>query len=287
MMLYKPCLILVTAFLLLMGGCVRTIETEVDPIVVDPSDPNSFSRYIILPDGTVRVVGTPPGATGSGGPSITAGSNTAIISSNGSTVAIPFSFDIPPGSNVEGFYVQVAGSDTYFVLQPDPNNPGQFTLPIGIPAASLSGQFCVNVWVYDDLNRVSTPVRQCVDIQKLGTGSLQINLAWDTDNTDIDLHVIEPGGEEIYYSNKTSDITGGKLDRDDRDGYGPENIFWENAPDGEYKVYVYYYGGSPPTRYFVTINTPSGSRSYNGILEREDDQKDIVTIRKRGDQYSF
>ena len=143
------------------------------------------------------------------------------------------------------------------------------------------------MWVYDDLNRVSTPVSQCVDIQKLGTGSLQVNLAWDTDNTDIDLHVIEPGGEEIYFGDKRSNITGGQLDRDDTDGYGPENIFWENAPDGEYKVFVHYYGGTPRTRYFVTINTASGSKSYNGVLEREDDQKDIVTIRKRGDQYSF
>jgi hypothetical protein len=276
------------AFLFLAGGCKRITEIEIPPIIIDPSDPNSFSRYLELPNGSTRVVGSPPASTTTGTPpNVQAGTNATIISSNGSTVAVPFTFNVPAGAQVGGFYVQVVGSDIYYIVQPDPNNPGQFTLPMGIPSASLSGQFCVNVWVYDDLNRVSTPVTQCVDILKLGTGALQVNLAWDTDNTDIDVHVVEPGGFEIYYSDKTSSATGGHLDRDDTDGFGPENIYWQNAPDGDYRVFVHYYGGNPRTRYFITINTPAGSRTYDGILEREDDQKDVVIIRKRGDQYSF
>ena len=59
-MLRQYYILIVSVFFLFMGSCTRTTEIEVDPIVVDPSDPNSFSRYIILPDGTVRVVGTPP-----------------------------------------------------------------------------------------------------------------------------------------------------------------------------------------------------------------------------------
>eukprot|EP00957_Ditylum_brightwellii_P014311 1077367-Ditylum_brightwellii.AAC.1 len=46
-------------------------------------------------------------------------------------------------------------------------------------------------------------------------------LGWDTDNTDIDLHVKEPSGNEIYYGNRESDI-GGNLSRDFTKGYGPE-----------------------------------------------------------------
>ena len=42
---------------------------------------------------------------------------------------------------------------------------------------------------------------------------LRISMAWDTDNTDIDLWVIEPSGEKVYYGNKTSS-QGGLISRD-------------------------------------------------------------------------
>jgi len=51
--------------------------------------------------------------------------------------------------------------------------------------------------------------------------ALMVWLGWDTDNTDIDLHVKEPSGNEIYYGNRESDI-GGNLSRDFTKGYGPE-----------------------------------------------------------------
>merc|ERR1712157_69993 len=38
-------------------------------------------------------------------------------------------------------------------------------------------------------------------------------LGWDTDKTDIDLHVVEPSGTEVYYGNRTSSI-GGQISRD-------------------------------------------------------------------------
>lgn len=73
------------------------------------------------------------------------------------------------------------------------------------------------------------------------SGAVQFTLTWDAP-VDLDLHVSEPGGETIYYSHKTS-VSGGSLDVDDVDGYGPENVFWPSggAPHGIYQPSIYYY----------------------------------------------
>ncbi|MFK5855279.1 MAG: hypothetical protein QM503_04045, partial [Bacteroidota bacterium] len=84
-------------------------------------------------------------------------------------------------------------------------------------------------------------------------GVLQIGLSWNTNETDIDLWVTDPAGELLYYGNPTS-ASGGYLDRDDTDGYGPENIYWvSNIPDGDYFIQVHYYSGEPVTNYEVKV----------------------------------
>mmetsp|Transcript_46927 Transcript_46927/g.56751 ORF Transcript_46927/g.56751 Transcript_46927/m.56751 type:complete len:113 (-) Transcript_46927:442-780(-) len=59
--------------------------------------------------------------------------------------------------------------------------------------------------------------------------------------TDIDLHVIEPSGEEAYYGNKKTRI-GGQVSRDFTEGYGPEEYVIKHAMPGIYKVKAKYYG---------------------------------------------
>ena len=84
-------------------------------------------------------------------------------------------------------------------------------------------------------------------------GDPQFTLIWDS-NADIDLHVIEPGGKEIYW-NDTKGRFGGELDVDNVEGFGPENIYWLKqaadgsrelgpGPAGEYQWFVNYYGGN-------------------------------------------
>ena len=81
----------------------------------------------------------------------------------------------------------------------------------------------------------------------LGTGDVQVTLLWSGDS-DMDLHVVEPNGEETYFSSKESS-TGGSLDHDEIPSCGSgtgshvENIFWpvDLAPPGEYIDYVDFY----------------------------------------------
>ena len=102
-----------------------------------------------------------------------------------------------------------------------------------------------------------------------GYGDIQITLTWDNGN-DLDLHVIDPNGEEIYFSNPRSE-SNGILDVDDRNGYGPENIYWETntALSGTYQVYIHYYSGSSSSNssnYKVLINAFGLTKTFTGSI---------------------
>jgi uncharacterized protein YfaP (DUF2135 family) len=102
---------------------------------------------------------------------------------------------------------------------------------------------------------------------------LRVLLAWDSDGTDLDLHLVTPDGAHVWYGNRTAP-NGAALDVDVTTGYGPE-IFAMPAPiKGQYLVYVNYYGGGyrgddeggdeavqPLTTAQVTVITEEGTPS--------------------------
>jgi len=109
----------------------------------------------------------------------------------------------------------------------------------------------------------------------VGSGDVQVTLTWRS-TADIDLHVIDPTGEEIYYDHDTS-ASGGQLDVDDQcEGGvqgGPENIFWPTggAPRGQFEVRVVYYEecsepGEGPTGWTVTTLVDGKSNTYSGTI---------------------
>ncbi|MEF8770698.1 MAG: VIT domain-containing protein [Candidatus Accumulibacter phosphatis] len=70
---------------------------------------------------------------------------------------------------------------------------------------------------------------------------LRVLLAWDADNTDIDLWVTDPNGEKAYYGNRLS-YQGGAMSRDFTGGYGPEEFSLKKAKPGRYLVQAQFYG---------------------------------------------
>ncbi|MEO8699038.1 MAG: DUF2135 domain-containing protein [Kofleriaceae bacterium] len=84
-----------------------------------------------------------------------------------------------------------------------------------------------------------------------------ITITWNTDNTDVDLHVTEPGGEECFFRNRNT-ASGGALTQDVTQGYGPEMYVLPRAPKGHYNVRAHYYASdrnraSARSKVYVTI----------------------------------
>lgn len=151
----------------------------------------------------------------------------------------------------------------------------------------------VNKWIQDWYAELKQNAYvQTEDLNDLSdkNGVIQIGLSWNT-TSDIDLHVTDPSGEEIWFDHPRSS-SGGYLDRDDIDGYGPENIYWTNGvftpiniPNGTYKVYVDYFGpdnGGPTSYHVKVINGLGFSKVYQGILTKVNDRQTVVSFTKNG-----
>lgn len=70
---------------------------------------------------------------------------------------------------------------------------------------------------------------------------LRVVLSWDADATDVDLHVIDPNGEDVHYAHMRS-YQGGAITRDATGGYGPEEFALRVAKPGRYRVEAEFYG---------------------------------------------
>lgn len=263
-------------------------KDPVTPQLINPSDPNAISEVLIMPSGSQQNNGTPPPPSNSSSAPVVINPAPDLNSSNGSTAPLNFDYSNVNG-NLGGCYVQVDGAGNYFNVpysNSSSGNSGNLQLPLGIPTNVDQGEFCVNFCVYDANGNVSNIVSSCVNVLRLGTGALQVSLSWNN-ASDQDLYVIDPNGEEISYSTFASS-SGGELDRDDLDGYGPENIFWnDNAPDGTYQVKVNDFSGtSEATLIYVTVSGNGQSRSFSSSTINGN-TVDVVSFTKSGDRLIF
>jgi len=81
-----------------------------------------------------------------------------------------------------------------------------------------------------------------VDLER--TDALRVTLAWETDANDVDLHVVDPSGEECFYGHKDTK-SGLTLYEDITQGLGPEVIRTKSLDRGTYHVGVRYFAAGP------------------------------------------
>ncbi|MEZ4408390.1 MAG: hypothetical protein R3A52_18235 [Polyangiales bacterium] len=138
-------------------------------------------------------------------------------------------------------------------------------MPLAVAVIAAAGVGCVPadsniVGARDAATGTCSPAcgagQTCVNNVCIGDGLFRTTLTWDRPG-DLDLYVTTPGGQTISFRSRTGG--GGTLDRDDRTGTGPENVFWTTAPPlGEYIVCVVPFAITGATNFTLTTRLPNG-----------------------------
>lgn len=194
--------------------------------------------------------GTPPVAGATEAPTVP-GAATAV---NGGSAQVAVS----AAAEFTTVIVYVQGAADYWEL----------TLPAGVSASDVvlgvaptasAGTIRVRFGVGTG-GTVGAYASQNLRVYRVGNGDVQISVSW-TGASDVDLRVIDPSGEEVFFGNLSS-ASGGTLDLDSNaacsiDNVNNENVVWPvgGAPRGEYRVIVDYWSdcGVPRSDYVVTI----------------------------------
>jgi hypothetical protein len=206
--------------------------------------------------------GEAPAAGGGPTAQVTAPS-TAI---NGGTVRVTITAD----QDFNRVIVRVVGASGYYdITLPATVSSVELLLTLSqeLGGSSVTFEYSVGnssgVGAYQDVPTALVSV---------GTGDVQVSVSWDAE-TDVDLHVVDPSGEEIYYGH-TSSASGGMLDLDSNAGCSidhvkNENITWSTAPSGMYTVRLDYFDECTlaETNYVVTVKVKNqDAQTFTGTF---------------------
>ena len=192
-------------------------------------------------------------------------------------------FFLPAGAESELGRIQVAGEelgDMQFGIDVP-------TLPGGALAPSdREMKANVRVAAVDMAGRVSPWQTRSLTVMPLGTGDVEVALTM-TESTDLDLYVVDPAGQVIYYGN-TRAGNGGHLDLDANAGCGghmgvnAEHIFWPTgmAPAGTYQVRVANYSSCIQGRavdYRINVRNCGESAVFSGSFVGQGNSSNCTT----------
>jgi tetratricopeptide (TPR) repeat protein len=109
---------------------------------------------------------------------------------------------------------------------------------------------------------------------------LLVIMAWNTDSTDVDLHVVDPAGEECYYQHKKTKI-GGEITDDVTTGFGPEMFTLPTAIPGTYRIKAKLYSenrnrASARTKVYITV-------ARHWCTDQEQVERKVITLKKTGE----
>ena len=173
-----------------------------------------------IPFGVYYVRIRAAGAAGFGPPSneivVTVGgcagppSGLVVASQSAGTISLAWS---PPASGSPTSYTIVAGSAPGLanLVIYDTRSPSPSLVVNAVPA----GSYYVRVHSNSSCG-ISAASNEVLVFAVGSSGDVQVSVSWDAPS-DVDLHVVEPSGEDIYYGHPAS-ATGGQLDVDSNAG---------------------------------------------------------------------
>ena len=149
----------------------------------------------------------------------------------------------------------------------------------------------IKMVVFQELNALIISHKDQLDISEINPilitpmpVKLRVVISWNTDNCDIDLHVIEPNGVDCYYQNKYTSL-GGRLTFDVINGFGPEEYMIKNNVEGIYEIKVKYFNSRSqsqliPVVVYADVYTDFGSinQQHKRISLKLDNIHDIFKI---------
>lgn len=219
--------------------------------------------------------------TGTGGPTASGEAGSTPL------LGQPFRFSLVGSATFTKVYIWVDGVDGYWqldlpvavqtvglVLQMTANAPASFTMESSLGTSGANGP-------------AFSSAIQTVD---LANADIVATVKW-TGASDVDLHVIDGKGQEVYYANPTTP-EGGSLDLDSNagcaiDNVNQETISWpqNKAPTGPYTVRVEYYDdcgvASSPYNGTVKVKGQSDktfSGTFTGVAGANNPPKDVATF---------
>ena len=281
----------VLAALLVAGaGCVKS-----------PTDPSGSSAITGLVSSVRTLAGAPLASQESGlapaagsGPTptvstissaINGGSNMVSLHGTGAFSQIIVSaaggLGVVPGLS-EGFAVPKAASGTLsgFYRLGLPTATADQDIIVTFGEAIPVSEFDLLFQLVSPSGAVGPPIAAHMSLLQAGTGVVQVSASWDQ-LTDVDLHVVEPNQNEVFWFAATSS-TGGVLDLDSNqacqiDGKNTENIRWTSgAPAGTYVVRLDYFDRcnlASDTHYVVTVHNDGETTVFTGSFSPGDMDK--------------
>lgn len=246
---------------LALAACSASLKESSSPPIT-----NAITR-VTDASGTIvasLLIGSPPLA--SGGPSVTV-SGIAVMINGGSSQQ-----SLAGSAAFSTVYVSVPGLSGYYQL--DLPSAAASAGVVLVSSQDLNGNtFPISFSVVSG-GAVGPAASQTMQIVHVGSGDVQVSVSW-SGKSDVDLHVVDPNGEEVYYGNRTS-VSGGTLDLDSNaacsiDNVNNENIVWPTGKGvhGTYTVRVDYWDacGVAQSDYVVTVQTKGGTpQIFSGSL---------------------
>ena len=223
----------------------------------------------------------------SGGPAV------AVTGNHGYLAGGSIFLDVEPGPGTDRLLLSIAGSTFvdfgfYEIDVPDGASSHRLVARVEFDLDDLGPlpRACLMVSAVDAGGAVGPPDCHVVINAPVTFGDVQVTVSWDSD-ADLDLHVADPNGDEVYFDTDVV-ASGGVLDlvaggRCSASGLRNEHVTWSNGtpPPGLYEVRVTHDDNcdATETNYVVSVYNHGTTTTYSGTFTGTGEDADRGTGR--------